>query len=495
MPRNLNLATLILLVLVVLPTLAQDIPPAGAVAWCKDLTTGMADAKKTERVLMICINAKFVDGRKDEERAAKGLREVVYKDPRVVAKSREFSCVLMTPNSGVIDHGLLRGLGIDGEIVSPQHIFVNSAGDRIVLRRQYWRHGKGEAAVKALLDLMALAQVNAARPVEAPAPEAEAAPEDAEARAKWIAERLAEIEAEDGKRDVAIRALVEADREGDCTGPLIALLPKHKRDTEILWSLIRGLGRDGLEVAALPISKFLGHRDPSIRANAAVSLEYIGSQDKKVVGALLKVVTRQKDESVANHMYRALGRCGAKQARVRTLLLKMAASGKSEFATYGPSIGLAYFEGDAKAARGVEKLLLLIGIPGSRRGGGQNTVKRGLVSWTLASIGDPKSGPFVREELIEKLRNVKAFWVKGMVDFWTAVAEKCEGDETKMAGIEAGVGVSVGFARRGALARYGAETRSLMDGARMDRDTSEFKPRGDGLLDVDEGEGPPGRGR
>ena len=186
-------------------------------------------------------------------------------------------------------------------------------------------------------------------------------------------------------------------------------------------------------------------------------------------------------------MYRALGRCGVEDAKARALLLKKAAAGKSEFASYGPCIGLAYFEGDEKAVRGVEKLLKQIGIPGSRRGGGQNTVKRGVLSWTLASIGDEKSAKFVREELIAKLENVQAFWVAGLRAFWAGVAERCDGDESQMPGIVAGVRIIVGFARQGDLGRYGAETRSLMDDARKDRDTSTFEPLGDYLLEAPDG--------
>ena len=49
----------------------------------------------------------------------------------------------------------LRLLGIEGDIVSPQHIFVHPSGDKILLRREYWSHGKGEEAVTALLAMMA----------------------------------------------------------------------------------------------------------------------------------------------------------------------------------------------------------------------------------------------------------------------------------------------------------------------------------------------------
>ena len=92
---------------------------AAEMSWSKDLTKAFAEAKKTQKILMICVDAKYVTGRKTEEPAAKGLREVVYKDSRVVAKSREFVCAFLTPGSGASEFGELRALGIDGNIVSP----------------------------------------------------------------------------------------------------------------------------------------------------------------------------------------------------------------------------------------------------------------------------------------------------------------------------------------------------------------------------------------
>ena len=82
-------------------------------------------------------------------------------------------------------------------------------------------------------------------------------------------------------------------------------------------------------------------------------------------------------------------------------------------------------------------------------------MKRGLVSWTLASIGDAKSGKFVREELIAGLEHVKAFWVEGLITFWDAVAKVCEGDKGVMPGVEAGVGVFFAhFARAGEVLNF-----------------------------------------
>ncbi|MEE8107480.1 MAG: hypothetical protein V3T86_18245 [Planctomycetota bacterium] len=305
----------------------------------------------------------------------------------------------------------------------------------------------------------------------------------AEERVRWIQEQIS-IVAEGNERDrqAALVRLMQRDKDGDCTTPVIGLLLETKKNTPLLVDLIRALGRDQLAVAAPPIAKHLSHRDEKVRGNAAVSLEYIGSSHKEVVGALKKSAEREKDLSIANHMYRALGRCGIEDKKARALLIKKCGSAKSEFATYGPTIGLAYFEGDEKAARGVEKVLKRIGVPGGRRGGGQNTVKRGLLCWTLASIGDKKSGPFMREELIAKLKNVKAFWVEGLKTFYQMVARKCEGEAGEMAGITAGVGNFAAFARNADLERYGAEVRNLMDDYRIGREAATFRPKGDGLL-------------
>ena len=439
---------------------------------------------------MICVNAKRVDGRAREEPAAKGLREVVYQDPRVIEKSKEFVCVLLTQQGSAADFGELRALGISGDIVSPQHIFVQPDGQKIVHRVRYWRHGQGESGILAFLAMMAKAQENlAGAGNEASADDGGVGPvpESGADRVEWIARMIQQVVGGSAKEhEAALQALVQNDKDGDCIAPLVALLEEHAKNTGLVNELIRALGRDGLEIAALPVAKFLSHKAVNLRANAAVSLEYIGSQDKKVVAALRKAVGKEKDEAIANHMYRALGRCGVKDTKVRSLLLKKADSAKSEFASFGPLMGLAYFEGDPKAARGVEKILKKIGVPGSRRGGGQNTVKRGVMSWTLAAIGDEKSGAFVREELIEKLENVQAFWVEGLRTFYGAVAAKCDGDASAMAGIEEGVRGFVGFAKRFDLGRYGAETRALMDEYREGRDNATFKPKGDGLLGIRE---------
>ncbi len=475
MRRPLALAALLL----ALPAAAQSV----GVAWQTDLTEAFAAAKEQQKILMVCVNAKQVDGETREEPAGKGLREVVYKDSRFVNRSREFVCALLTPES---KDGELRLLGIEGRLVSPQHIFVDPDGTRILLRKEYWSHGRGEAAVTALLEMMDEAKAKLAAPAEAPVP-AEGAPAapppGSDERAAWIAERIREIvTGQKRQRAATIDLLLRNDSEGDTKRYLFALLEEHKKDLPLLADLLRGLGRDQLLDAAAPVAAFLTHKEEALRGMAAVSLEYIGSREKAVVAALIGAAGREPDDAIANHMYRALGRCGAGEAKARELLLKKCEQGKSEFASYGPAIGLAYFEKDKKAAAGVEKQLKKIGIPGGRRGGGENTVKRGVLGWTLACIGDPKSGPFVREELLAKLENVQAFWVDGLRRFYETVARACEGDAAALPAIEEGVRGIVAFTKGAEMERYGAETRHLIDDYRKDRPNGNFTPKGEFLL-------------
>ena len=312
------------------------------------------------------------------------------------------------------------------------------------------------------------------------------APEDPVARAAWITEHVKRVMASTGDaRDAAVKSLVDADRDGDCIRMLVAVMSDKRKNIDLLVAIIRGLGRDGLDLAAPAVAGQLTHRHKDVRGNAAVSLEYIGFRDRKVLTALRKLATREKDVFIANHAYRALGRCGSKDPKVRALLLKKAVGSKSEYASYGPCIGLAYFEKDRKVARGLEKLLKRIGVPGGGkpgRGGAANAVKRSLGSWTLANVGDGESANFIIEELMPRLENMKAPWVQGVRDFYDNVARVCDGDRKRMASVVGGVRGAVSYVKGLKLERYGAETRHLMDEYRRGREAAGFKPRGDHIL-------------
>ena len=470
--------------------------PGDTITWMRNVPAAFEKAKKDRKVLMICINSTRVDGKKREEPAAKGLREVVYKDPRVVTESRKFVCVFLTPAGAGEDYGELgHRFGIEGYIVSPQHIFAHPDHEtgRPLLRLEYWSYGQGERAVKELLALMrnAQAKYRAAEnlpeppPEDAPsgggAPEGEApaqdgpapnaAPDAEEARAAWIQEILALVSGgSDEKRKEALIALVTNDREGDCLKPLAALLPTLETEPQQL-DVIRTLGRDKIAFAAPAVEAFLSHKSEVLRGNAAVTLEYIGSPES--VQPLSKRLGREKVESIHNNLARALGRCGAADAKVRSTLIKRASPGKTPLKGMGAIIGLSHFKKDAKAARAVEKMLKKMGPPafGRRawRGAGQGTLRRALLAWTLAEIGDEKSAKFVEEELLHPLRNIKSRFVGAVTGFYAAVARVCRGEGDAMADVEAGLMRSM---------EWGGGSE-LKDAARKNRDTTNYTPKAD----------------
>jgi hypothetical protein len=76
MLRIIGLIALPLLVLLLRPAQGEEGVAAERIAWSKDFASGLARAKEAGRPLMICINAKYVEGRRSLEPAAKGLREV-----------------------------------------------------------------------------------------------------------------------------------------------------------------------------------------------------------------------------------------------------------------------------------------------------------------------------------------------------------------------------------------------------------------------------------
>jgi len=481
----------------------EQAQPGDTITWTNDVAKAFEKAAAERKPLMICINSQQVDGGRVEP-AAKGLREVVYLDPRVVAKSRKFVCVFLTSAGSSGDYGELRArFGIDGLIVSPQHIFAHpdhKSGQAPLVRKEYWPYGKGDAAVKALLEMMDQALAGFATPGapatpaqpeaggEGPAPEAPVAPPADGERQAWI-QKLLDIVKRGGlaQREEAVRSLVGNDKEGDCIDPLLALLPTMMEEKQVaeVTTVVRGLGVPGLEKAALAIHDFLRHKDDALRANTVVTLEYIGS--KESIKPLTARAAREDVESIANDCYRALGRCGVGDSGVRQLLLKKIKGSKSEAASFGPIVGIAYFAKDAKAARGVEKELKTMGPPGGgRRGGWSGTMKRGMLAWCLGEITDPKSGEFMRERMLKPMENVQGWWKGAVMTYYEAIARKCEGDEKAADDIDGGIRRTLEFS--GGTAQFHTD-------ARKGRDKSKFEPKAEWELEGrDFGGGPGGRG-
>jgi hypothetical protein len=477
--------------LLLLALLAAPAPAADEIPWHRKLADAYAAAKEANLPILIAINSERVDGGRLEP-AAKELREVTYKDARVVAAAKGFVCAYLTNEGSSDDFGELRlRYRVEGAIVSPQHIFAYADGS-LITRHEYWPHGYGEKAVVALLDLMAKAKAKFDQraglppgapvpesPAEpgpegglAPAPDAPPVPEGAEARKAWIEGRLAAAESpEDVQRQAALQQLVEADQGGDTVTLVIGLLQKFEdADRPVaVADVIRALGRPGLVAAADPIEDFLRHDDESLRGNAAVSLEYIGAPTS--VAALTRAVERESISSVSNNMYRAIGRCGAGEGKVRALLVKAVQGADAESASYGPIIGLAYFGQDRKTAVEVEKLLMKLGVTGGRRGGGQGSLRRALLVWCLTEVGfdDEKSEEFLREKILPVIRGNE--WTMRFVDFYEAAAEACGGSQEAKTKLEGHVTGLIGF----------VGSNPFSDPAREGRGFAGFTPKGEWL--------------
>jgi hypothetical protein len=426
--RKLGLAAWAVLSAAGLPALAYEDPPPTEIVWRASLRDAIEEAKKAKKPVFVAITAERVDGLQRLEPAGIELRERTYKHPDVVAKSREFVSVLLKDPIDSDNGGELRSrFGMDGLLVSPQHLFLHADGT-LIRRKEYWEFSRdSETSVKALLGYLdealkahrartpgAAAPTPTAPPPPPPTAPPPAAPSggapDApptDARSTWIRETLERVKAGDPDgRAAAARELAAADAKGDCVGPLSAYLLEVKdqrKEHAIQLAILRALGRPGLEPAVPGLVAFLEAKDVEARSNAAVSLEYVGSAS--AIEGLTKRVSREKEDAVHSNLCRALGRCGARVDAVRKTLLKEYASAKNDRVAIGPIIGLAYSEKDEDTARALEKALKKEG----------NRVKRGTLVWALVEVGDPGSLPLLREILAEESNPLAKGYLGGAV--------------------------------------------------------------------------------
>ena len=428
-------------------------PATATIDWQESVVGAFATAKKEGKPLFIAINAEHVLGKSEAEPAAKELRENTYRDPAVVAKSRQFVCKLVRPDGTSADYAELRGrLGIQGDMVSPQHVFVHSDGT-LIQRKEYWSFAAGAASVEALLAMMDSALVAHRAKTGMGTPAANGTPE--EQRAAWIRERVQKARegaVDRAARDVAVQELVNGDKKSDCVTPLCALLFEPKKDPDTAVAILRALGKPGLETAVAATAQMLDDTSDAVRSNAAVTLEYIGSAS--AIDPLTRRLAKEKDDLTHNNCCRALGRCGAKQEPVRKTLLRELATAKTNKLSAGPAIGLTYFGNDAEAARGIEKIL----APGV------DWQKRAFMLYALTEIRDANSAEFVREKVLKTEKS------KPALKFLTAVVAVLSGSD------------ATGNAQRAVTGGVDGAVSTLGDiggDARRDRDQKEFTPNGE----------------
>jgi hypothetical protein len=423
----------------------------GEIAWCKSLGEAFAQGEKEGKPVFVAINSEKVD-RGRVEPAAKELREHTYRDAAVVAKSRAFSCAMLRGDGSSADFGELRQrFGIEGVLVSPQHIFSAPDGKTLLEREEYWPHGTGQSSVNALLALMdralKAAEVRKAGGVATPPPNSAEAQ-----RSDWIRKMLEVVRGTDkAARDVAVAELVKGDQSGDCVEPLCVAMLEAK-DPETQAVILRAFGKPGLEIAVSPVVQLLDAKDDLVRSSAAVTLEYIGSP--RAVEGLVKRMPREREPAIYNDVCRSLGRCGAKQEAVRKALLKELSGARSNLVFAGPAIGLGYFEKDPETARALEKV--------AKKEAGER-FKRGYLLWALTEVGDKKSAEFIEKEILPKENfGLAVAWIRNTITSLEG------GDEAQVA--KAAVDRGMDFVA-------GMEDQPIGGPGRKGRDQSAFRPK------------------
>jgi HEAT repeat protein len=362
------------------------------------LAKAFEQAKTTRRPLFIAINAERVDGGRVEG-ASQLLRERVYAEARLAERAKAFVCVLLMDPIADDDGAELRTrFGVEGLIVSPQHILAHADGT-LIQRKEYWEYGDVPTSVDALLGMLTRAlkahEVRLALP---------ALGSDPASRAAWAkgAQALVRAGPDLELRRAAARELAASDHEGDFLLALHAVLLEakdvKKDDVAVFAEVACLLARPGIETLVPGLTVLLEAKDPGLRTHAAVSLEHLGSA--KALDSLAKRLGKEKDEGVRASLLRALGRCGAKDAATRKTLL-YEAQAKSDRVAAGAIVGLSYREGDAEIARACERLL---------KGAGEG-LRRTALLWVLVELNDPASGDALRGELGNTPQGVASRWL------------------------------------------------------------------------------------
>jgi hypothetical protein len=456
---------------------APAVPPTGpaeGIAWTKTVDEAFDAGKKDGKPVFIAVSSERVDGGKLEP-AGQMLRDQVYVDPAVVAKSRSFACAMLRGDGTSADYAAVRQhFGIDGLIVSPQHLFAFPDGT-LIKREEYWPTRGVPDSVAKLVSMMdeALKATELRKGVALPSVPGGGDPAAGDAgRAAWIKSRIefvAKGSTDPAGRDAAIAELVKGDQKGDCLEALCGVLVELKKDPASQVKILKAIGKPNALVVVPTVLGFLDDRHDELRGNAAVTLEYVG--DPRAIDPLTKRLGVEKDEMILADVARALGRCGAKMAAVRKTLFHELETSKSAKAAAGPVIGLAYFEKDAEAARGIEKLV--------RKE--SDRMRRGPMLWALMEIGDPKSADFVKKEILPRPDITKDRW--GAYGYCLAVANVLTdpNDAASRGTVEGGLDYVLRALEMG------------LHEPRKDRDTSEWKPK----AEVSGGParfGPPGGG-
>ena len=437
---------------------------AKAIPWLENLPAVLKEARATNKPVLVLYGER-VDPDAEQKSRTQILRESLYKKALVVERAADFLCVYM-PFDPKGKEAMEALFGEHDAGVVPQHVFVHPRhvpGEKPMLRETGWPHAGGEKGLQELVRLLKRAKEAFKVRETVPWPD----DDTPKGRAAWI-KRAIRLVRDGGEayRLTALERLYDQDKDGDCLRalvPVVASFIEKKEHGRLLDAMRYAL----VPEAAPHLHELLSHDDDNLRANAAVTLEYIGAPES--VEPLLARLKREKNDAVANHMYRALGRCGRGQDDIRKRLLRKCAPAKGhDFARFGAVIGLAYFEADAKAARGLERHLNKLGMP-HQTGSKARVFLRAVMFWALSEIRDPKSGAFIQKRYLDKLVKEDARRVEAVMRFYGAVARTCEGSDELREQVEEGIKMYL----------WRDRANELADVARQNRNMRKFRPKGE----------------
>jgi len=391
------------LIVALLPVALAAAREAPGIDWATDWNAAFAEAVKSHRPVMVCINSK------DGERANETTAHTIYHDPVFVALSRQFVMVLVStrehaaegpcPRFGKVTcaqhlecwkelktrHGDKFCLPGTDEMISPQHAWFSPEG-KLLQRKEYFL-GKSE-----LMRRMRTVLKQVGPPKDGGGAQGSPAPLDEADRAALA--HLAEAEDPD-TRSAALGHLLGTGKAA-AYGALCELAAGTK-DEELKGDLVLGLARAQVAAVRPVAEKLLADRDELVRSQAAVALEELGLAES--VAALVRRVHAEDDPTARKNACRALGACGGPAADkdAAKALLRVLEKDKQKSVAKHAGLALAAFAGDG--AELVRKKL-----EHAARDAKERDLQFAMV-YALAYVGTPKTTVPVLEKILADERD------------------------------------------------------------------------------------------
>jgi hypothetical protein len=367
---------------------------AGDIAWKGDLRDTLREAKASELVVFVAVN---MDGERANDRMAKDvytdklIEELAGRTLNLVASNDSHAADGKTcPRFGQVTCKEHRHVDIDvrgevlspdeeGYVVAPQHVFLGPDGG--VLLSVPYEVSVPElewcfiTALKTVDPDLALELSKDARPpkrlvmggVHTLGAGADETPLSREAALELVAE-LKKGTIRGAERRKSLRKLAMAD-EKEARDYILGVLrtapgggrggggrggggPRgggmNEDRNDMRPQFLHWIGANSPVSYWEVCAEFLGDNDVLLRGEAVVAVQQLGSSD--ALKAIQKALRKEKDETVAKNLLRALGTCGADDKTARRTLLKQAGSDKKPLLQANAIVALGWLSTDDDVA-------------------------------------------------------------------------------------------------------------------------------------------------